>query len=100
LALPERSSLLLAQGLLAGSASTPSEQVARGELAERVRQAVRQLSDTDREIVLLRNFEGLSNQEIASLLGLKPEAASRRYGRALMRLRELLLIAGLGEDHA
>jgi RNA polymerase sigma-70 factor (ECF subfamily) len=48
------------------------------------------LADTDREVLLLRVFEGLSNQEVAQVLDLEPDAASKRYGRALLRLRQVL----------
>jgi RNA polymerase sigma-70 factor (ECF subfamily) len=96
-ALPDRSSLALAQQLLA-SASTPSEQLARRELARRVRQALDRLDDADREVLLMRNFEGLSNQEVARLLHLQPAAASQRYGRALLRLRNLLVEGGLSGE--
>jgi RNA polymerase sigma-70 factor (ECF subfamily) len=92
-ALPERSSMLLGRQLLTG-APTPSEQLSRSELARRVRQALGQLSETDREVVLMRNFEGLTNQEIARALGLQPATASQRYGRALLRLRTLLVEGG------
>ncbi len=88
-ALPERSSLLLAQQLLAREAS-PSQQWDRREAARLVRDAVAGLADIDREILLMRNFEGLSNREVACVLGLEPGTASRRYGRALLRLREVL----------
>jgi RNA polymerase sigma-70 factor, ECF subfamily len=93
--LPDRSSLLLAQRFLAGGPS-PGEQMDRNELTRLVRRAVAQLPDLDREILLMRNFEELSNREAACVLGLEPSAASRRYGRALLRLRRLLLDLGLG----
>jgi RNA polymerase sigma-70 factor (ECF subfamily) len=89
IAWPDESSLAFAQQLLA-SAPSPSARLAASELAHRVQQAVAQLPEADREIVLLRNFEGLSNQEVAHLLGIQPAAASQRYGRALLRLRKLL----------
>ena len=95
--LPDRSSRDLARKLLSGQ-SSPSEQMVRRELAERVRQAVAQLSDLDREIVLLRNFEGLSNQEAATVLDIEPATASQRYGRALLRLRRLLAREGPHEE--
>jgi RNA polymerase sigma-70 factor (ECF subfamily) len=94
--LPERSSLLLARSFLAGS--TPSRQLDRKELARRVRQAVARLSETDQEILLLRAFEGLSNQEVACLLDLDPATASKRHGRALLRLQKLLAEGGLAES--
>ena len=52
--------------------------------------AIQLLSDQDREIILMRHYEHLSNLEIAEVLGLNPPAASMRYLRALRRLRELL----------
>jgi DNA-directed RNA polymerase specialized sigma24 family protein len=45
----------------------------------------------------MRNLEALSNQEVAEVLQIEPVAASQRYGRALMRLRKLLLASGLLE---
>ena len=49
-----------------------------------------QLDDDDREVILMRHFEQLSNQEVAALHGLTEAAASMRYLRALRRLKELL----------
>jgi RNA polymerase sigma-70 factor (ECF subfamily) len=94
--LPEQSSLLLAGRALA-SGSSPSERFDRSETARRVREAVAALPETDREVLLMRNFEGLSNQEVAYLLELDPAAASKRHGRALLRLRQALLDGGFSE---
>ena len=95
-ALPDRSSVLLAQQLLAGG-SSPSEQLAKRELARRVNRAVAELAETDREILLMRNFEGLTNQEVSQVLGVSSAAASQRYGRALLALRKILIDWGLAE---
>jgi RNA polymerase sigma-70 factor (ECF subfamily) len=92
-ALPDESSAALARQLLA-SGSAPGEQLARRELARRVRQALDRLAEADRDILLMRNFEELSNQEVAQVLGINPAAASQRYGRALLRLRNVLLESG------
>jgi RNA polymerase sigma-70 factor (ECF subfamily) len=97
LPLPDGSSAQLARRLLSHG-PTPSELVADQELARRLRQAVAELPDIDREILLMRNFEGLSNQEAAQVLGLEPAAASRRYGRAILRLRKLLAGGGSTES--
>jgi RNA polymerase sigma-70 factor (ECF subfamily) len=97
--LAEKSSVQLARQLLSARPG-PSTELLNQEFARRVREAVHQLPDADREMVLLRNFEGLSNQEAAQLLGLKPATASQRYGRALIRLREILLDRGLHEPEA
>jgi RNA polymerase sigma-70 factor (ECF subfamily) len=95
--LPDQSSVLLARHLLAAGA-TPSRQIAEAEMALRVHAALAQLDETDREVLLLRTFEGLSNLEVAQVLDLEPAAASKRYGRALVRLKAALTDAGGGES--
>jgi RNA polymerase sigma-70 factor (ECF subfamily) len=44
----------------------------------------------DREVLVLRHYEGLSNGEVAVVLGLDKSAASKRYARALVRLKDIL----------
>lgn len=97
LPLPDHSSVMLGQQLLA-SEKTPSQQLSEEELARQVRQAVGQLSDTDREILLMRTYEGLSYQEIACILDIEPAAARKRNGRALTRLHKLLSASGISES--
>jgi RNA polymerase sigma-70 factor (ECF subfamily) len=97
LALPDQSSALLGQQLLAPGKS-PSQQVNAEELACRVRRAVGQLPDMDREILLMRTYEGLSYQEIACLVEIEVAAARKRHGRALVRLHKLLAESGLSES--
>jgi RNA polymerase sigma-70 factor (ECF subfamily) len=87
---PDRSSLLLARPLLAGGPS-PSQQVEAQELAERLERAVARLADADRTVLLMRHAEDLPFDEIACLLGIEPAAARKRFGRALIRLRMLLV---------
>jgi RNA polymerase sigma-70 factor (ECF subfamily) len=96
-ALPEDSAAEFAAQLLT-SGSSPSQRLSRQELAQRVRQAMTRLSASDREVLLLRHFEGLSNAEVVALLGLAPGAVSKRYGRAVLRLHHLLLASGLRES--
>lgn len=98
-ALPEGSSVMLAQQLL-GPEAPPSRHAAARETAALLGQALARLADDDREIVLLRSFEGLSNQEAAQVLGVEGAAASKRYGRALLRLRKILKDDGLTESRA
>jgi RNA polymerase sigma-70 factor (ECF subfamily) len=95
-AMPDRSSLLLARPLLANQ-PTPSQEVEARELAERIARAVAQLGDADREILLLRHAEDLPFEEIAYLLDLTAAAARKRFGRALIRLQNLLRDEGLLE---
>ena len=73
---------------------TPASEAIRLELQRRLNAAVDQLSDDDREIILMRHHEALSNQEVASALQLTEAAASMRYLRALRRLRAVLVPDG------
>jgi RNA polymerase sigma-70 factor (ECF subfamily) len=69
---------------------TPATAALRKELQSRFQTVLRALDEDDREIILMRHFEQLSNQEVASTLGLTEPAASMRHLRALRKLRELL----------
>jgi RNA polymerase sigma-70 factor (ECF subfamily) len=92
--LPDRTSLHLVAGL-AASTQSPASHVTRKEVARKVRHILGRLSEADREIIMLRNFEGLSNGEAACLLEINREAAKKRYTRALLRLQQLLRDEGL-----
>jgi len=94
--LPDASSMDLARNF-ASRVSSPSAPVRREELARRIRVILAKLSETEREIILLRNFDGLSNREVACLLELNPEATKKRYSRALLRLESLMRKNGLTE---
>jgi RNA polymerase sigma-70 factor (ECF subfamily) len=72
------------------SGSTPSQVLAQRELARRVQQALAGMSETDRDILFMRNYEGLSYEEAASILDIDTAAARKRHGRALLRLHKLL----------
>ncbi len=85
----DQSSLEIA-GQLCDPAMTPAAAATQRELAAHVEAAISQLGDTDREIILMRHYEQLSNGEIAIALELSEPAASMRYLRAIRRLRELL----------
>ena len=85
----DRSSLDLA-AQLRDPELTPAAAALRGELERRFQAALKQLDDVDREIILLRHFEQLSNGEAARALGLSEAAAGMRHLRALRRLRAIL----------
>ncbi len=76
--------------LLAASLTSPSQAAMRDENLTMLRRAIDQLAAIDREILVLRHFEQLSNAKVAEVLGLTPTAASNRYIRALRRLRQVL----------
>ena len=69
---------------------TPQAAAAQQEMSKRVEDAITQLGDQDCEIIIMRHYEQLSNQEIALALELSEPAASMRYLRAVRRLREQL----------
>lgn len=79
------SAFLLAQ--LADSLTTPSRFAAREEMLSGLRTAMGKLKPIDREVLVLRHLEELSNNEVAEVLGIDKYAASKRYLRALERLR-------------
>jgi RNA polymerase sigma-70 factor (ECF subfamily) len=79
----------LAEHLLANGPS-PSEDAAKAEAHAYLRSALEAMDSKDREILTLRHFEQLSNQEVAQLLGIETSAASKRYVRALGRMQEIL----------
>jgi RNA polymerase sigma-70 factor (ECF subfamily) len=58
--------------------------------AEQVRAAIQELPVDFREIILLREFEGLSYQEIASVLNCPVGTVMSRLGRARAKLRPFL----------
>ncbi len=86
---PSASTASLAERL-AGSFSSPSQGLARAELVSRVQEALEALSEVDREVLVLRHFEELTNNEVAAVLGITKAGASNRYVRALRRLKTAL----------
>lgn len=82
---------------LVSQMTSPSGVARRVELVARVREAVDRLDPIDREVLVLRHFEELTNRETAAALQIQPAAASKRYLRALERLKEALGPDGAGE---
>lgn len=72
---------------LAESATSPSLKVAKLEGQQKLIDALKLLDPIDQEVLALRHYEGLNNAEVAQALQLTPSAASKRYIRALERLR-------------
>lgn len=69
---------------------TPAAAATHHELEVRFKQALEKLDETEQEIVLMRHFEQMSNQQAAEALELSEPAASMRYLRAMRRLRGML----------
>lgn len=70
---------------------TPASAAIQQELQRRLNDALDLLEDKDREVILMRHHEQLSNQDVAAALELTEAAASMRYLRALRKLRQALL---------
>lgn len=85
--LPHHSSLLIVEQLIDPKPG-PLQRLLENEVQEQIQQAVSRLSATDQEVLLLRTVEQLTNDEAAHVLGLNPGTASRRFGRALINLRD------------
>jgi len=92
-AFSDQSSLDLA-AQLRDSELTPAAATIRRELESRLHDALERIDAEDREVLLLRHFEHLSNSEAAELLGLSPAAAGMRHLRAVRRLKEILAERG------
>jgi RNA polymerase sigma-70 factor (ECF subfamily) len=88
-ALAGKSSVELA-GRLMDPERTPASAAIQHELERRLHTALLELDEADREVILMRHFEQLSNQDVAASQGLTEAAASMRYLRAMRRLRALL----------
>ena len=85
----DQSSIQLAS-ILGDSKLTPAAEALQREMARKVEKAISKLDEKDCEIIVMRHYEQLSNQEIGRLLDLTEPAASMRYLRAIRRLRAVL----------
>ncbi|MCA8977339.1 MAG: sigma-70 family RNA polymerase sigma factor [Planctomycetes bacterium] len=81
-------------GFFVGHFTSPSGAAMREELRQQIEQALESMEEIDREVLLLRHFEELSNKQVAAVLGIQENAASNRYVRALSRLKGFLTAAG------
>tara|TARA_R110002072_G_scaffold107517_1_gene233856 strand:- start:2711 stop:3460 length:750 start_codon:yes stop_codon:yes gene_type:complete len=67
-----------------------SASVGRGELQAVVHEAIETLSPGDRDVIVLRGIEQMSNNKVAEVLGVQPSAVTMRFQKALERLRQKL----------
>ena len=83
------SSVAIAAELI-GRELSPTGAAVRAELRQRLVEAFEGMEPIDREVLALRHFEQVSNVDAARILGLEPDASSKRYVRALRKLRHVL----------
>jgi RNA polymerase sigma-70 factor (ECF subfamily) len=88
-AYPDATSASIAGELMA-QLTPPSHAARRAETASRLELALEGMERIDREVLVLRHFEELTNGEVAEVLGIQPKAASIRYVRAVARLKAIL----------
>jgi RNA polymerase sigma factor (sigma-70 family) len=69
----------------------------RQQKIDAVQEALAGLDADERAVVVLRGIEQLPNREVARLLGVDDSLATRRWQRALVRLKELLPDSVFGE---
>lgn len=75
---------------LAAQLTRPSLAAVRAEVRARLAAALGAMDPGDREVLVLRHFEQLSNAEAAQVIGIEERAAAKRYLRALQRLKDVL----------
>ena len=70
--------------------ASPEDRVTDADLVRRTAKALAELPEDAREVVVLRDVQGLSTKETAELLGVSEGAVKVRLHRAHLRLRELV----------
>ena len=85
----EQSSRMLAS-VLAGASSSPSQKASRRESARLLADAIAQLPDELREVIILRHFEDLSLADVAQQLGKSSHSVQKLWSRALIKLHHHL----------
>lgn len=71
--------------------SNPAAALARKEKRQAVRRAIDSLTPEQREIIILRDYDGRSYEEIASLLGIEQGTVKSRLNRARNSIRKFLI---------
>src|SRR5436190_11442822 len=74
---------------LAGSLTSPSVQAARREQAVLLADALEQLPEDYREVIVLRHLEGLTFPEVAGRMGRTQDSVEKLWLRGLARLRQV-----------
>lgn len=87
--LADRSERHLVEQLIT-STSSPSQRLQRQEIQQLAERALHQLSEEDREILVMRYLEQLKPTEIAEILGISDRTVRARHRRALEKMLDLL----------
>jgi RNA polymerase sigma-70 factor (ECF subfamily) len=95
-ALSDRAAFSSAKGVIVSDVARPDELVEGMQLEAVVKRAIAQLEPEFRGVLILRDVEDLSYEEIASITGLPDGTVKSRIHRARARLRALIELA-MGE---
>ena len=87
--IPDASSIVVAAEL-ADKMTSAAGRAIRKETQKKVQEVIETMSPSDREIISLRNVEQLSNEEVSLVLGISNKTASKRYTRAILRVKSAL----------
>jgi len=79
-----------------GHNRTPEREIWRSELQRHLHTALNAIRPKLRAVVVLKDIEGLSYDEIAQIVGCSPGTVSSRLNRGRKRLKDVL--AGMGVD--
>ncbi len=85
----DASAMQLAERLVS-SGTSPSQKMDAEEMKSKLKAALAELPETDRELLLMRCVEQLSIGEITAVLGISETAAKSRLRRGLQKLNRLL----------
>ncbi len=93
----DESTILLANQLR-DDGITPAAAATLEEFRNHFERALNSMDDTDREIIVMRHYEFMTNKQVATALELSEHAASMRYVRALRKVGKLLRKEGFDQD--
>ena len=85
----DATSILLVENLLGRYTSVCGKAI-KAEQRLKLNSVLEEMDETDREVIALRIFEGLTNGEVAEVLGITKQATSKRFFRAIDRLEGIL----------
>jgi RNA polymerase sigma-70 factor (ECF subfamily) len=83
---------------VADSRALPEHNIELSEVSRHLMEAVNELSETYKQLILMRYFEELSYEEIAAALGINLGTVKSRMNQAKTLLKAKLMERGIGED--
>jgi RNA polymerase sigma-70 factor (ECF subfamily) len=86
---------LCLSGLLTDASGSPFDHLARAEMKARVEQALRKLPEAFRIVVVLREMEGFSYEEIGEVVDVPAGTVKSRLTRGRAALKQILIAEGL-----